>query len=246
MIPPYTISAKRTDSGCFSFEVDVGTGGAGRLIVAAEAAIDAATTAGGLVHDSVLYSCERDQAWADFAAGKSCIAKPPQCRDIVYGWAACASPRIMPPEAGFPVSDAERTYILHIHYNSPDGLTGVVDRNSSVRLHCTDEPRALEAGTINIGDPNTELVGQPVSVDRNYTVVCPCECTSQLASRITIYNSALHAHRTALYLFTNQYRKGTFLRTLEGAACWSSDHQRPTLFKEADLVPGDRLEVTGA
>ncbi|GAB0493620.1 hypothetical protein MMPV_004905 [Pyropia vietnamensis] len=122
----------------------------------------------------------------------------------------------------------------------------MVDRNSSVRLHFTDEPRAQEAGTINIGDPNVVLAGLPVVSDRNYSIACPSECTSQLATPLTIYNSILHAHRTALYLFTNQYRNGTFLRTLEGTAFWSNDHQRDTLFETADLLPGDRLEVTGS
>ncbi|KAK1864150.1 hypothetical protein I4F81_006700 [Pyropia yezoensis] len=246
-VPPYTISAERTDYACFSFEVELGAGpGGGRQIVAAEAVIDAASEAGKLVHHFVLLSCERDGGWADFAAGKSCLAEMPQCRDVVYGWAAGATPLIMPPEAGFPVSEVERFYILQVHYDNPDGLTGVVDRNSSVRLHFTDEPRAQEAGTINIGDPNVARFGQPVASDRNYTVACPGECTSQLAGPLTIYNSVLHAHRTALYLFTNQYRNGTFLRTLEGSAFWSNDHQRNTLFERADLLPGDRLEVTGS
>ncbi|KAK1870343.1 hypothetical protein I4F81_012805 [Pyropia yezoensis] len=66
----------------------------------------------------------------------------------------------------------------------------------------------------------------PVASYRNYTVACPSECTSQLGGPLTIYNSALHAYRTALLVFTNQYHNGTFLRTLEGTAFWSDGHQR--------------------
>ncbi|KAK1867136.1 hypothetical protein I4F81_009645 [Pyropia yezoensis] len=59
-------------------------GGGGRQIVAAEAAIDAASDAGKLLHDSVLQSCELDEQWAGFVAGKSCISEKPQCRDVVH------------------------------------------------------------------------------------------------------------------------------------------------------------------
>eukprot|EP00170_Pyropia_yezoensis_P005634 contig_22877_g5650 len=215
------------------------------IVVAAEAVIDFASDAGRLVHHFILFSCDRDGDWASFEGGKSCLAELPQCEGIIYGWAVGATPLVMPPNAGFPVTEEERHYILQVHYDNPDGLTGVVDRNTSVRLHYTDQPRPQDAGIINIGDPNTVYAGQPVSSDRNYTIACPSECTSQLAFPLTIYGSVLHAHRTALYLFTNQYRNGTFLRTLEGAAFWSNDHQRPTLFEPADLLPGDRLEVTG-
>jgi len=78
----------------------------------------------------------------------------------------------------------------------------------------------LEAGSINIGDPSIALGGQVVESDRNYTIACPSGCTSQLAEPLTIFHSFLHAHRTALYLFTNQFRNNTFLRTLEGSRYW--------------------------
>jgi len=134
---------------------------------------------------------------------------------------------------------------LQVHYDNPAGLTGVVDDTSAVLLHFTDTPREHEAGTINIGDPQTVLAGQRVESGVNYTFTCPSACTSQLAEPLTIYDSRLHAHRTALYLFTNQYRNGTFLRTLEGARFWSNDHQRQTMFAPAELLPGDELEITG-
>lgn len=175
----------------------------------------------------------------------SCLGEMPQCRAVVYGWAVGASPAVVPPAAGTPVTASERYCILQIHCENPDGLAGVIDNSTGVRLHFADVPRTHEAGIINVGDPDVALVGQRVLSERNYTVACPSECTSQLATPLTIFGSALHSHRTALYLFTNQYRNGTFPRTLEGAAFWSNDHQRQTLFEPADLLPGDQLDDTG-
>ncbi|OSX68661.1 hypothetical protein BU14_2421s0001, partial [Porphyra umbilicalis] len=159
-------------------------------------------------------------------------------------------PLPVPPALQFALLCSCRLFLSvpppsQVHYDNPEGLTGVVDDSSAVLLHLTDTPRRLEAGTINIGDPFVTLGGQVVESGRNYTIKCPSECTSQLAEPLTVYDSFLHAHRTALYLFTNQFRNNTLLRTLEGSQYWSNDHQRSTLFAEADLLPGDELEITG-
>jgi len=45
-------------------------------------------------------------------------------------------------------------------------------------------------------------------------------------------------------MWTNVYRNGTFLRTIEGVKHWSNNHQRPTLFAPFTLLPGDRLTLS--
>lgn len=134
-------------------------------------------------------------------------------------------PLPVPPALQFALLCSCRLFLSvpppsQVHYDNPEGLTGVVDDSSAVLLHLTDTPRRLEAGTINIGDPFVTLGGQVVESGRNYTIKCPSECTSQLAEPLTVYDSFLHAHRTALYLFTNQFRNNTLLRTLEGSQYW--------------------------
>jgi len=113
-VPPYAVSPNRTDYACSSFEVDLGAGAAGRQIVAAEALIDTATAGGKLVHHFVLLSCERDELWTSFIGGGDCYTVQPRCRDVVFAWAAGSQPLIMPPKAGFPVNEDERTYILQV------------------------------------------------------------------------------------------------------------------------------------
>jgi len=119
-VPAYAVSPNRTDYGCSSFEITLGGGGGGsgggRQIVAAEALIDMATDVGPLVHHFVLYSCERDEVWTGFAGGGDCFAVQPRCRDVVYVWAVGSAPLIMPPVAGFPVTQEERTYILQVRW----------------------------------------------------------------------------------------------------------------------------------
>lgn len=151
----------------------------------------------------------------------------------------------MPPEAGIPVSEDERYYVVQTHFDNPSGVAGVTD-NSSVRLHFSDTPRQYEAGTLSIGDAFVALQDQPVSGNRTYTFTCPSECTSRIVQpSITVYASMLHAHLLGLRLWTNVYRNGSFVRTIESSAYWSNDHQRNTLLQaNTTLVPGDELRVS--
>lgn len=164
---------------------------------------------------------------------------------LLHRWAAGADPLVMPPDAGFPVTDEERFYVMQTHYDNPTGVAGVVD-NSSVRLHFSDTPRQYDAGTISIGDSLISLAGQSVEGGRNYTFSCPSECTSQMVQpSITIFASMLHAHLTGLRLWTNLYRNGSFVRTIEESAFWSNEHQRNTLLQaNTTLQPGDELRMS--
>jgi Hint module/Copper type II ascorbate-dependent monooxygenase, C-terminal domain len=55
----------------------------------------------------------------------------------------------------------------------------------------------------------------------------------------------LHAHLTGKQLWTNLYRDGSFLKTLESTAFWSNSNQSPTLKEETELKPGDKLVIGG-
>jgi hypothetical protein len=89
------------------------------------------------------------------------------------------------------------------------------------------------------------LGGEEVKSNVNYSMTCPSECTSQLPKPVTIYNSFLHSHLSGMQMWTNLYREGEPVRTIEATAFWSDGNQRPTLFEETELRPGDRL-VLGA
>jgi hypothetical protein len=99
--------------------------------------------------------------------------------------------------------------------------------------------------TVNIGDSKVLLKGNKVQSGINYTIECPAECTKQLKGPVTVYKSFLHAHLTAKQLWTNLYRDGSFLKTLESTAFWSNANQSPTLIEETELKPGDKLVIGG-
>lgn len=129
--------------------------------------------------------------------------------------AAGADPLVMPPEAGIPVTEDERYYVVQTHFENPTGVAGVTD-NSSVRLYFSDTPRQYEAGTLSLDDAFAALQGQPVSEDRTDSFTCPSECTSQIVQpSISVYASMLHAHLLGRRLWTNVYRNGSFVRTIE-------------------------------
>jgi desert hedgehog len=87
------------------------------------------------------------------------------------------------------------------------------------------------------------LRGEKVQSKVNYTIECPAECLSQLAGPVTIYNSFLHSHLTGKQMWTNLYRDGEDVKTIEGTAFWSNGNQRPTLFEKTELRPGDKLVI---
>eukprot|EP00170_Pyropia_yezoensis_P007332 contig_30033_g7354 len=249
-MPNYLIPTNRTEYACASFTVDLPPAGSGagvrRQVVAAEAVVDKTTTAGKMVHHFLIFSCAKEGFWEQFASQPGqCFDESPNCRDVVWVWAAGADPLVMPPDVGFPVTEEERYYVVQTHYDNPTGVAGVVD-NSSVLLHFSDTPRTHEAGTISVGDALISLSGQAVEGGRNYTFTCPSECTSQMEQpSITVFASMLHAHLTGLRLWTNLYRNGSFVRTIEAAAFWSNEHQRNSLLEaNTTLLPGDELRVS--
>lgn len=242
-MPNYSVSTNRTDYGCATFDLSPPPPGEVLQVVAAEAVIDLATAGGRLAHHLVLLSCTKTPLFDEFKAGRSCLDAMPACTQSVFGWAVGSQPLIMPDVAGFPITTDERFYLLQMHYDNPDGLEGIID-TSSVRLHTTTKPRRYESGAIGLGNLGVFIGDERVQSGVNYTYTCPSECTSQMAEPVTVFYSALHAHYTALQMWTNIYRNGTFFKTLEGVKHWSNDHQRPTLFEPTVLYPGDRLTVS--
>eukprot|EP00170_Pyropia_yezoensis_P002353 contig_9856_g2357 len=242
-MPDYNVSTNQTDYGCATFELPPPPPGQVLQVVAAEAVIDTKTAGGRLSHHLVLLSCTKTPLFDEFKAGRSCLDAMPACTQSIFGWAVGSQPLVMPEDVGFPITADERYFLLQLHYDNPDGEEGVVD-NSSVRLHTTTKPRRYDSGAIGLGNLGIFIGDERVESGVNYTYTCPSECTSQMAEPVTVFYSALHAHYTALQMWTNIYRNGTFFKTLEGSKHWSNDHQRPTLFEPTVLYPGDRLTVS--
>ncbi|GAB0493948.1 hypothetical protein MMPV_005236 [Pyropia vietnamensis] len=222
-MPNYAVSNNETDYGCATFELPPPPSGREVQVVAAEAVIDTTTAGGRLAHHLVVLSCVKTPLFDEFKAGRSCI--------------------YMIPTSGLPITADARYFLLQVHYDNPDGLQGLVD-NTSVRFHTTTKPRRYDSGVIRLGNTGIFIDKERVQSGINYTYTCPSECTSQMAEPVTVFYSALHAHYTALHMWTNVYRNGTFFKTIEGTKFWSNDHQRPTLFEPFVLYPGDRLTVS--
>ncbi|GAB0493947.1 hypothetical protein MMPV_005235 [Pyropia vietnamensis] len=242
-MPNYSVSTNETDYGCATFDLPPPPPGEVRQVVAVEAVIDTSTAGGRLAHHLVLVSCPKTPLFDEFKAGRSCLGSMPACTQTVFGWAVGSKPLIMPQDVGYPITADERYFLLQLHYDNPDGLSGIYD-NSSVRLHTTSKPRRYDSGAIGLGNLGIFIDKERVQSGINYTYTCPSECTSQMAEPVTVFYSALHAHYTALHMWTNVYRNGTFFKTIEGTKFWSNDHQRPTLFEPFVLYPGDRLTVS--
>ncbi|CAM9467147.1 unnamed protein product, partial [Laminaria digitata] len=65
---------------------------------------------------------------------------------------------------------------LQTHYNNPNEIEGLVD-DSGVRVYYTDEPRPIEMGVIQLGDPFVDLEGEPVPEGKSsFSFQCPSSC----------------------------------------------------------------------
>ena len=88
----------------------------------------------------------------------------------------------LPDEVGFRFGNASGGFtslMLNTHYNNPNGDAGVID-SSGARLYFTEELRAMDMGTVLLGDPQLALVGTPVSDGKtSFSFGCPSSCTEE-------------------------------------------------------------------
>eukprot|EP00168_Porphyra_purpurea_P009956 TRINITY_DN2444_c0_g1_i1.p1 TRINITY_DN2444_c0_g1~~TRINITY_DN2444_c0_g1_i1.p1 ORF type:complete len:756 (-),score=211.13 TRINITY_DN2444_c0_g1_i1:41-2308(-) len=186
-MPNYAVSTNRTDYACVTFEVEPPAPGTVKQMIAAEAIIDLATSGGRLVHHLGVVSCDKTPMFDSFKAGKECLTMLPACTDTVFGWAVGAKPLVFPDEAGFPITNERRFFLLQVHYDNPEALSAVVD-SSSVRLHTTSRARKYDSGVIALGNMGI-FMGDERVMSKNYTYTCPSECTGQMAGPVNVFYS---------------------------------------------------------
>lgn len=121
---------------------------------------------------------------------------------------------MLPPEAGFVLTDERQYIVLETHYDNPKLASGMVD-SSGVRFYYTDTLREHEAGTLTLGDGYVSRGGSQVVSGVDYEHTCPKQCTERFSTPINVFKSGLHMHTTGKEMYTNLYDEdNNFLRTI--------------------------------
>jgi Copper type II ascorbate-dependent monooxygenase, C-terminal domain/Copper type II ascorbate-dependent monooxygenase, N-terminal domain len=133
---------------------------------------------------------------------------------MVFVWAPGDVPFELPSDMGFPLGPANfgyRSFRLQIHFDNPELFEGVID-NSGVRIFYVNSSRPIQAGMLELGDPNVQLYGEPVGRGiSEHTLECGGGCSALVlpTSGVTVIRSHLHMHKTGIQASTEHIRNGT-------------------------------------
>jgi hypothetical protein len=134
---------------------------------------------------------------------------------------------VLPPEAGFLLTNQNKFLIMETHFNNADLVTDSVDQ-SGFTLFYTDKLRQHEAGVLNTGDPLLTLEESPVVNGKTYTFSCPSECTQNFREPVNVFASFLHMHLTGKEIYENRFAKnGTFLEKIRAVCFHGSTNAAP-------------------
>ncbi|KAJ3116723.1 hypothetical protein HDU96_008962 [Phlyctochytrium bullatum] len=202
------------------------------------------------VHHMIVYSCTSPPvppaAEGDFYP---CARMESACSELTYTWAPGAGPFSYPAEAGVPFGkDSQRYFSLQVHYNNPDGDSGVID-SSGFQIFYTTKLRQYEVGVLTLGNVEIRLPGNnssPVLLTPN---ACPGTCTSRIPSNLTLISVADHMHTLGLNMTIQRVREGKELAPLHVRRFYDFNYQGITTLNDPDLkrfIPGDTLITTCA
>lgn len=79
---------------------------------------------------------------------------PFKCQRTYLIWGLGASPRVFPSNAGKPLGISPLNVhfvLLEMHYNNPNGLSGLVDTGSGFSLTVTSNLRPNDIGVLYLG-----------------------------------------------------------------------------------------------
>ncbi|KAJ3025112.1 UNVERIFIED_CONTAM: hypothetical protein HDU68_007452 [Siphonaria sp. JEL0065] len=197
-----------------------------------------------LVHHLVLYGCVG--APKKFGDVYPCLAQMERkCSKFTLAWAPGVGTTIYPAEAGFAIGtgvNGIRYFSLQIHYNNPNGLSGIVD-NSGLRLFYTNVLRIFDIGILTLGNYSIDISGNNENYTETNWNVCPSTCTKQFPTNLTVVSTAFHMHTLGYNITTRHIRNGHELIPLGVRQYYDFSFQSATgpLDPAAVIMPGDAL-----
>ncbi|CAI5988650.1 unnamed protein product [Closterium sp. NIES-64] len=183
-------------------------------------------------------------AGADF----DCLHDNP-CGITVAMWAVGGRPFTYPPNVGYPIGPGYFTkFVLQVHFTNPKGRTDLID-NSGLYLKLAPSLRPMDASIMLTGPVAYEYLIRIPPAMPSWTQVstCPGECTAAVFQNesVKIIGSVLHLHTLGRQLYTDVFRRGSKVATINRQDYYDFASQQtiPTT-PEFELLPGDELRTS--
>uniref|UniRef100_A0A6U3CPA2 Cytochrome b561 domain-containing protein n=1 Tax=Entomoneis paludosa TaxID=265537 RepID=A0A6U3CPA2_9STRA len=158
-----------------------------------------------VVHHMILYHCDEEPT--GFIDEPSTEGRMP-CRDMVMSWAVGGKGLCLPAQVGIELLVAEPWFVMEVHYDNPQGLTGIYD-NSGLKITSIPQSDSLvadyqPAGWLWAG-------GLPLGMnippgEEAYEIMVECGYPSIPQSGVTVFAYALHAHTLGRKVWTEVHR----------------------------------------
>eukprot|EP00004_Rigifila_ramosa_P007335 TRINITY_DN182_c0_g1_i3.p1 TRINITY_DN182_c0_g1~~TRINITY_DN182_c0_g1_i3.p1 ORF type:complete len:568 (-),score=136.72 TRINITY_DN182_c0_g1_i3:17-1675(-) len=194
-----------------------------------------------LLHHMIIYMCDNEPAnFTEGAPPGACSMSG--CTSFWAGWAPGGGDAWAPAEAAWPIGTPKNTWLrLEIHYNNPDGMSGIVDQ-SGFRIHYTPELRPYDVGVLAVGT-FTDLISIPAGESAfHISNECPTGCTSNKIppTGMHVFAVALHMHLTGKKAWLQHIRGTTELPLLGDEPYYDFAFQHGVA-RNVTLLPGDRM-----
>ena len=214
---------------------------------------DTPVIGGDLVHHLIVYGCYGELPYDEKELERlqrepSCDRRDARCYAFIAEWAPGNFGRAYPPDMGFPFgSDRELEWMmLEVHYNNPEGTTGVRD-TSGIDMYWSLTLRPIEAGAFQVGDlsPNNHLWQVPAGeISHVKEFDCPEECTQEgFLEPINIIAAGYHMHETGSAMQVSIIRDGVEVYKFPMIYHYDFFYQ-PFIPYDFQVLPGDRLVTT--
>ena len=148
--------------------------------------------------------------------------------------------------------------VTHTHTHT--GLqSGIVD-SSGIEFYYTSQPRDMELGVLELGDPFVDLFGSSVGNGlTSHSFECPGECSSLFLQEqqdddndnepvepsVTVIREYLHMHQVGTRITNEQIRNGQVIRQAS-IEVWDFDQNGNAAVQQEpyEVLPGDSFRVS--
>jgi hypothetical protein len=187
----------------------------------------------GIVHHVLLYQADPPDTTVS-TTPTPCNPGGSLTWRIVYGWAPGGGPMQTPPNVGFPY-DATTQWIVQVHYNNVNGLSGETD-TSGFSFCSTDQPVQYDADSFAFGTQNIKIPALSV-LDQTATTTIPAELDG-----VHLFAAFPHMHQIGAGIETEQLTASGGVVDLGRNDPWSFNQQEWFPI-DATLHAGDTVKT---
>jgi len=197
IMPSYEVPSERTTYTKYAMKVDDGED---MYAVRFDPVIDQPE----LVHHILLYNC--DYKPDDFLEPNTEASMP--CTNLVFAWAVGGASFCLPPKLGFEFVAESPWYLIDVHYDNPNSISGVKDK-SGIKVTRFPKPSVANEG---YQSASYLWVGAGLDTVRIpprrevYEVTAECKFDNISDEGITVFSYFLHGHQIARKIWTEVKR----------------------------------------